>query len=39
MQSYTIAGDILPREPLMGVIGNFLAELKKCQNEASGKAC
>ena len=39
MQSYTIAGDILPREPLMGVIGNFLSELKKCKNDASGKAC
>ena len=39
MQSYAIAGDILPREPLMGVIGNFLAELKKCRNDASGKAC
>ncbi len=39
MQSYTIAGDILPREPLKGVIGNFLAELKKCKNDASGKAC
>jgi hypothetical protein len=39
MQSYTIAGDILPREPLMGVIGNFLTELNQCKNDASGKAC
>jgi len=39
LQSYTIAGDILPKEPLMGVVGSFVEELKKCKNDARGKAC
>jgi len=39
LQSYTIAGDILPRDFLSGVIGNFIEELKKCKSNASGRAC
>ena len=39
MQAYTIAGDILPKETLLGVVGDFLDELHKCQNEACGKPC
>lgn len=39
MQSYTIAGDILPRETLLGVVANFLDELEKCRTEAGGKSC
>jgi hypothetical protein len=38
IQAYIIAGDVLPREPLLGVVGNFLEELKKCKNDASGRA-
>jgi len=38
LQSYNIAGDILPKEPLLGVVGNFLEELKKCQADVKGKA-
>lgn len=39
MQAYTIAGDILPKEPLLGVVENFVDELHKCQNESCGKPC
>ena len=39
MQSYTIAGDILPKETLLGVVEQFLNELQKCQSEAGGKPC
>jgi hypothetical protein len=39
MQSYTIAGDILPKEPLLGIVENFLDELEKCRAEAGGKPC
>jgi hypothetical protein len=39
MQSYTIAGDILPKEPLLGIVENFLDELEKCRTEAGGKPC
>ena len=38
IQSYNIAGDILPKEPLLGIVGSFLEELKKCQSDAKGKA-
>ena len=38
IQSYGIAGDILPKEPLLGVIGTFLEELEKCNAEVKGKA-
>lgn len=38
IQSYTIAGDLLPRDPILGVIGNFIEELKKCESDARGKA-
>ena len=30
MQAYTIAGDILPKETLLGVVENFIDELHKC---------
>jgi len=39
MQSYTIAGDILPKDFILGVVENFIEELKKCKSDASGKAC
>jgi hypothetical protein len=39
MQAYTIAGDILPKETLLGVVENFVDELHKCQNESCGKPC
>ena len=39
MQAYTIAGDILPKDTLLGVVENFLDELHKCQHEAGGKPC
>ncbi len=39
MQAYTIAGDILPKETLLGVVENFVNELHKCQNESGGKSC
>lgn len=39
IQSYAIAGDLLPRDPLLGIIGNFVEELKKCESDARGKAC
>ena len=39
MQAYTIAGDILPKETLLGVVENFVDELHKCQNESCGKSC
>ena len=39
IQSYTIAGDLLPRDPLLGVIGNFVEELKKCESDSRGRAC
>ena len=38
LQSYTIAGDILPKEPLLGVVGDFLEELEKCKSDARGRA-
>ncbi|KPJ58273.1 MAG: hypothetical protein AMJ42_03575 [Deltaproteobacteria bacterium DG_8] len=38
IQSYTIAGDILPKEPLLGVVKNFIEELKQCKSDARGKA-
>ena len=38
IQSYSIAGDILPKEPLLGIIEIFLEELKKCDSEVKGKA-
>ena len=39
MQAYTIAGDILPKETLLGVVEHFLDELQKCQSEAGGRPC
>ena len=39
MQAYTIAGYILPKETLLGVVENFVDELHKCQNESCGKPC
>ncbi|MEE9505147.1 MAG: hypothetical protein V3V90_08445 [Thermodesulfobacteriota bacterium] len=39
IQSYTIAGDLLPRDPLLGIMGNFVEELKRCKSDARGKAC
>ena len=39
MQAYTIAGDILPKETLLGVVENFVDELHQCQNESGGKPC
>jgi hypothetical protein len=39
MQAYTIAGDILPKETLLGVVENFVDELHKCQTESGGKPC
>jgi hypothetical protein len=39
MQAYTIAGDILPKETLLGVVENFVDELHKCQIESCGKSC
>ena len=39
MQAYTIAGDVLPKETLLGVVENFVNELHKCQNESRGKPC
>ena len=39
MQAYTIAGDILPKDTLLGVVENFLDELHKCQHEAGVKPC
>jgi hypothetical protein len=38
IQSYTIAGDILPRDTLLGIVGNFIEDLKKCKSDARGKA-
>jgi len=38
IQSYTIAGDILPKGPLLGVVKNFIEELKRCKSDARGKA-
>ena len=39
MQAYTIAGDILPKETLLGVVEKFVDELHQCHNEAGGKPC
>ncbi len=39
MQAYTIAGDILPKDTLLGVVENFVNELHKCQHEAGRKPC
>ena len=39
IQSYTVAGDLLPRDPLLGIIENFVEELKRCKSDARGKAC
>ena len=39
MQAYTIAGDILPKDTLLGVVENFVNELHKCQHESGGKPC
>ena len=39
MQAYTVAGDILPKDTLIGVVENFVNELHKCQNESCGKPC
>ncbi len=38
IQSYTIAGDILPRNPLLSVVGDFVEELKRCKREVCGKS-
>jgi hypothetical protein len=38
MQAYVIAGDILPKDPILGIVGNFIEELKKCENDAKGRA-
>jgi len=38
LQSYNIAGDMLPIGPLMGVVEGFLEELKMCQSDVKGKA-
>ena len=38
MQAYVIAGDVLPKDPLLGIVGNFIEELKKCENDAKGRA-
>lgn len=39
IQAYTIAGDVLPKEAILGILGNFLEELEKCESDARGKAC
>jgi len=39
IQSYTVAGDLLPKDPLLGVVGDFIKELKRCESDARGKAC
>jgi hypothetical protein len=39
IQAYTIVGDILPKDPLLGVVGNFIEELKRCESDARGKTC
>lgn len=38
MQAYVIAGDMLPKDPILGIVGNFIEELKKCENDAKGRA-
>jgi len=38
MQAYIIAGDVLPKDTLRGVVGNFIEELKKCHDDARGRA-
>ena len=38
LEAYALAGDMLPKEPLIGQISNFLEELKQCKEEAMGKA-
>ena len=38
LQAYTVAGDMLPQEPLLGVVEIFLGELRMCRSDLKGKA-
>jgi len=38
IQAYAIAGDLLPKEPFMGHIEQFLEKINMCREEAVAKA-
>jgi len=38
IQAYAIAGDLLPKEPFMGHVEQFLEKINTCREEAVAKA-
>jgi hypothetical protein len=38
IQAYAIAGDLLPREPFLGHLDQFLAKINMCREDAVAKA-
>jgi hypothetical protein len=37
LKAYALAGDILPREPLIGSVNTFVEELRHCKEDSLGK--